>query len=723
MPPEHAPGLRGLFPQIRGLLFPLAIIASVLIIVAPLPAAIMDVLLACNVTLSVVILLTTIQVRQPLEFSVFPSILLGTTLSRLVLNVATTRLILTNAADQSTAAAGGVIQAFGEFVAGGQIVIGLTLFIILIAIQFLVITKGATRISEVAARFALDGMPGKQMAIDADLNAQLISPDQARQRRQEISEQADFYGAMDGASKFVRGDAIASIVITLINIVAGLAIGMINHGMEFGRAVEVFTVLTIGDGLVTQVPAFLVSLAAGLIVTRTSSESDLSRDMISQIFRHSEAMFMSAAFLLVLALTGLPTVPLVGLAMGLATIGVVLQRGRQQEQQHERQEAAQEELAQQEQRQAEEDQPEDHLRVDLLELHLGLALYPVVDPAQGGDLLDRVKRVRSTIAQQLGILLPKVRVCDNVRIDERSYMIRIRDVPVATGDVFPTGLMAVDTGTARGPLPGIETIEPTEGHPARWIEPAQKDQAELMGYGVFEPSAVITTHLSEVIQNHAGELLTREQVHELIAHLKERAPRLVDELIPEVVRPALLHQVLVNLLREQVPVRHLETIIETLGNYADRIQEPGILTEYVRHALSRNICQQLRDDNRVLRVITIDPAVEEILAGGFDYGERGLIIRLSPQIAEAVTDAVRREVATLESAGLPPVVVCSNPQVRAGLRNITAIALPRLSVLNLSEITRDTEVETLGRIGPHSLQAVAAPATPDHGRTPEFATA
>ncbi|MCA9115071.1 MAG: FHIPEP family type III secretion protein, partial [Planctomycetaceae bacterium] len=614
-----------------------------------------------------------------------------------------------NAPTQSTAAAGGVIQAFGEFVAGGQIVIGLTLFIILIAIQFLVITKGATRISEVAARFALDGMPGKQMAIDADLNAQLISADQARIRRQEISDQADFYGAMDGASKFVRGDAIASIVITLINIVAGLAIGMVNHGMEFSKAVEVFTVLTIGDGLVTQVPAFLISLAAGLIVTRTSTESDLPRDIISQLFRHSEAMFMAAAFLLVLSMTGLPTGPLLMLGSGLAVIGVVLQRGRQQKRQEDVQEANRaEDEQQQAQLKSQEDRPEDHLHVDLLELHLGLGLYPVVDPAKGGDLLGRVKRVRSSIAQQLGILLPKVRVCDNVRIGERSYMIRIRDVPVATGEVFPSGLLAVDTGTARGPLPGIETVEPTMGHPARWIEPSQKEQAELMGYGVFEPSAVITTHLSEVIQTHAGELLTREQVHELIVHLKERAPRLVEELVPDVVRPGLLHQVLVNLLREQVPVRHLETILETLGTYADRLQEPGILTEYVRHSLSRNICQQLRDDNQVMRVITIDPAVEEVLAGGCDYGERGLIVRLSPQIAEAVTAAVKQQVTRLDAAGFPQIVVCSNPQVRAGLRHITAVALPRLSVLNLSEITRDTEVETMGQIGPESLQELAA---------------
>jgi flagellar biosynthesis protein FlhA len=702
MPPEDAAGWRGLFARGRAVLFPLLIVTSVLVIVAPLPPLLMDLLLACNITVGVIILLTTIYVNRPLEFSVFPAILLGATLARLMLNVASTRLILTRGDTHGTQAAGGIIAAFGDFVAGGNIVIGLIIFVILVVIQFMVITKGATRISEVAARFALDGMPGKQMAIDADLNAGLITQEQAKTRREQVTQQADFYGAMDGASKFVRGDSIAGIIITLINIVGGLFVGMVQKDMDFERAVEVFTTLTIGDGLVTQVPAFLVSLAAGLIVTRSSSDSNLPKDVVEQLFRHPEAMYLSAAFLTALAFTGLPAGPMLILGAGCAVVGRSLQTGRKRAdvtRQHQEEEKAHEKS---------EPQPEDNLSVDPLELELGVGLIRLADPASGSDLLERVTRIRHKIAQELGIILPKVRIRDNIRLDQRAYQIKIRDVPVAWGELYTDGLMAIDSGATSGEIPGIETVEPAFGRPAKWIEEDARERAELMGYNVVEPAAVVITHLMEIVRDHSAELLTRQQVHMLLDHLKESSPKVVEELIPDVLKTSQIHQVLGNLLRERVPIRDLEIIIESLGDFADRTKDLGILTEYVRNALARTLCQQYRDRNRVLHVVTFDPALEDVLAAGFDYGERGLVIKLSPQVAEAVARELAVQLETLVTAGHSPIVLCG-PQVRAGLKQVTAAALPRLVVMSLNEVTRDTEVESVGQVGAHILQDIQVP--------------
>lgn len=698
MPADHSTGPRSILAQSLGLIFPVLIVMSVLVIIAPMPAAVMDLLLATNITLSVVILLTTIYVQKPLEFSVFPSVLLGTTLARLVLNIASTRLILTRALADGTSAAGGVIEAFGQFVAGGQLVVGLILFVILVVIQFIVITKGATRISEVAARFALDGMPGRQMAIDADLNAGLITQEQAKARRAEVTQQADFYGAMDGASKFVRGDAIAGIVITLVNILGGLFVGMVLNGMPFQQALEVFTTLTIGDGLVSQVPAFLISLAAGLLVTRSSAESNLSHDVVGQMFRHAEALFLAGGFVMALGFTGLPLLPMLVLGGGCGGIALLIRRKDRK-----LQIAAKHEEAVHAEQQRPQPKPEDQLLVDPMELELGYGLIRLADPASHGDLLDRVTRVRHKIAQELGLILPKVRIRDNVRLDQRAYQIKIKDVPIAWGEVFPDAFLAIDTGLASGAIPGVETTEPAFGRPARWIEASQKERAELLGYNVVEPTAVIVTHLTEVVRSHSDELLNRQQVHELLAHLKERSPKVVDELIPDLLKPSQLHQILSNLLRERVPIRDLETILETLGEYADRTKDLAILTEYVRHALSRTICQQYRDKQRTLHVITLDPALEDVLAAGFDFGDRGLVVKLSPQVAEAVTNELGKQLQKLVRAGRPPVVLCS-PQVRAGLRQVTHAALPKLAVLSLNEVTRDTAVEPHGTVSLNILR-------------------
>jgi flagellar biosynthesis protein FlhA len=691
--------------QLQGLIFPVSIVAAVMIIITPLPAIVMDMLLAANITLGVVILLTTISIQKPLDFNVFPSLLLGTTLARLVLNVASTRLILTRAAEDGVGAAGEVIQAFGEFVAGGQLVVGLILFIILVVIQFIVITKGATRISEVAARFTLDGMPGKQMAIDADLNAGIIQQEEAKRRRAEITAQADFYAAMDGASKFVRGDAIAGIVITVINIVGGIIVGMAMHSMPLMEAVEVFTTLTIGDGLVSQIPAFLISLAAGLLVTRSTSDSNLSQDVVGQLFRRAEPLFLASAFVFALSLTGLPTIPMLLFGGGCAGIATVIQLGSRKQQQV----SLQKEVTAAAQPKP-PPPPEDQLLIDPMEVELGFGLIRLADSEAGGDLIDRITRVRQRAAQELGIILPKIRVRDNIRLDQRAYTIKIKDVPVAWGDLYPDARLAIDTGVASGVLPGLETTDPAFGRPARWIEASQQERAELLGYSVVEPAAVLVTHLTEVVRSHADELLSRQQVHQLLDHLKERSPKVIDELIPDLLKPAQVHQVLANLLRERVPIRDLETILEALGEYADRTKEPTILTEYVRHALSRTICQLYRDAQRVLHVITLDPGLEDVLAQGFEFSERGLVVKLAPAAAEAVTQELIKQLQKLAHAGRPPVVVCS-PQIRAGLKQITSTALPKLTVLSLNEVTRDTAVEPHGTI-PLSVLRTTSPARP-----------
>lgn len=689
--PQPRPSRNALLGS-TGFAFPVLIVSALLVIVTPLPAPIMDLLLAGNVTAAVVILLTTIYVGKPLDFSVFPSILLGTTLARLVLNVASTRLILTRGAEDGTAAAGGVIEAFGNFVSGDSLVVGLILFTILVAIQFLVITKGATRISEVAARFALDGMPGKQMAIDADLNAGLITAEQAKNRRQEVAQQADFYGAMDGASKFVRGDAIAGIVITVINILGGLYIGMVEDGMPLAEAAKVFTTLTIGDGLVSQVPGFLISLAAALLVTRTSADSELSKDVVSQTFRHPEAMFLASAFLVALAFTGLPATPMFTLGAGCAVVGMTLRGAKKTELiEKAKLDSADSAAARP------EPKPEDQLLVDPLELELGVGLIRLADPAAGGDLLDRVTRVRHKVAQELGLILPKVRIRDNIRIGQREYRIKIRDTSVARGEAYAEGRLAIDTGTVSGRIPGMSTVEPAFGRPAFWIDPATAERAELMGYSVVEPSAVLITHLTEVVREHSAELLTRQQVHALLDHLKQISPKVVEELIPDVLKVSQIHQVLANLLRERVPVRDLEQILETLGDYADRIKDLGLLTEYVRHGLARTICRQYRDADNVLHVITLEPALEDMIAASTDWNERGLTVKLAPQTSEAISRGIAETLAPLVALGRPPVMLCG-PQIRAALRQVVQASLPKLAVISLNEVTRDTQVEAHGQV-------------------------
>ena len=678
------------------LILPVAIIASVLVIMVPLPAALMDVLLSANITVAVLVLLTTIYVRQPLEFSVFPSMLLATTLARLVLNVATTRLILTRAGTDGINAAGHVVASFAAFVAGERIVVGIIIFVIIVVIQFVVITKGATRISEVAARFALDGMPGKQMAIDADLNAGIIDEREAQSRRSEVTRQADFYGAMDGASKFVRGDAIAGIIITVINIVGGLIIGMTEFHMSLAESAKVFTHLTIGDGLVSQVPAFLISLAAGLLVTRSTQRSNMPREFMQQIFSRPQALAITGAFLGILIFTSLPRIPLLALAGSCLGLSRMMTRRESQAADAAVHQADVDKKAKQP-----EERVEDYLTVDPMEIELGVGLIRLADPNRGGDLLDRVQRVRQNIAGEIGILMPKVRIRDNMRLDANQYRIKIADIPIAQDELQPTLLLAIDSGMTTGKVDGITTRDPAFGTDARWISPGLADQAEMYGYTVVESGAVLATHLTEVCRRHADEILTRDSAKHLIDELKTTSPAVVNELIPGVMSLAEVQSVLHLLLREQVSVRQLAVILETLGDHATRSKDPILLAEYVRHRLARQICTRYRNAEGELHVIAFDPALEDRIRAGFDHSERGLFIRLSPQSVESICRTVASEVNKLTARSHAPIVLVS-PQIRAAVKRLTENHLPNLVVMSFNEVTRDTKIVTLGMVADKS---------------------
>lgn len=678
----------------KDLILPVGIIASVLVIMVPLPPLIMDLLLAANITVAVIVLLTTIYVKTPLEFSIFPSLLLATTLARLVLNVATTRLILTGADSQGMLAAGGVIKSFGEFVAGDRIVVGVIIFVIIIVIQFVVITKGATRISEVAARFALDGMPGRQMAIDADLNAGIIDEKEAQRRREEISQQADFYGAMDGASKFVRGDAIAGIIITLINVIGGLVIGMVEFGMGPGEAASLFTMLTIGDGLVSQVPAFLVSLAAGLLVTRSTQEVNLPTEFLGQLFSRPQALAVAGGFLAMLVFTNLPTVPLLAIGGGCFGLAMTL---TQKEKRHQiaEQQKAREQAA--EAAKPQEERIEDYLVIDPMEMEIGVDLIKLADPNRGGDLLTRITGVRKNVASDSGIVLPKVRIRDNQTLSPNSYRIRIANNPVAEGEVIPGRLLAIDSGMGQGHVDGMQVRDPAFGQPAVWIEHAQKDEAMMRGFTPVEPASVLATHLQEVAREHADELLTRDATQRLLDELKKTSPAVVDELIPKVMPLALVQQVLQILLRERISIRPLATILETLGDYGSKTQDPVLLAEFARQRLARHICSRYRDGAGKLHVVTMDPAMENRLASGVDAGA-GMTIRMSPQAIDQTVQRIAEGLEKAKAAGQTPILLVTNPAIRPGVKQMTASQLPRLVVLSANEITRDTIVEPLGMV-------------------------
>ena len=705
MPAATAPndGIPAIFHAVarhRHLIVPISFLALVGVLVVPLPPAVLDVLICFNIAIAAIVLMTTIYMRKPLDFSVFPALLLGTTLLRLVLNVATTRLILSiESKDPATSqgAAGHVIEAFASFVAGSNAVVGTIIFVILVVVQFLVITKGATRMSEVAARFTLDAMPGKQMAIDADLSAGMIDEKEARARRDEVSREADFYGAMDGASKFVRGDAIAAIVITIINIVGGFAIAKFQLGWTATDAMKTFMLLAIGDGLVSQLPAFLVAIASGLIVARAGGGKTVGEEIPNQLASQPMALYLIGGFLVLLAFTPLPTIPLVGAGASLAGIAYAMQW------QKKKQGAAAERAARDEasRKPVEPPKVEELLSVDTLELEVGYALVGMVDASRGGDLLDRIAGIRRHLAAELGLVMPSVRIRDNMQFDPNEYRIKIRGSVIASGMVYPELLMAMDSGLASGSLEGIATREPAFGLEATWIDRSLRERAEGQNWTVVDATSVLATHLSEVVRIHADELLTREEVSNLLAQLKQKSPKLVEELVPGIVKPSDLQKILQALVRERVAIRDLETIIETLAEWIPHTKDHDVLVEYVRNGLRRAICAQHSEvDERGrarLRCVTMDPALEDTVSGYIDRSPAGTTFTIPPQLANRIARSVAETARPLTEVGRN-VVVLTAPSVRAQVRQILEPHIAGVAVLGYNEVVRGTDVESVGLV-------------------------
>jgi len=664
-----------------------AIITIVVMMIIPLPTMLLDLLLTLNITLALIIVMVAIYNIQPLDFSVFPSLLLITTLFRLALNVSSTRLILLEGH------AGEVIAAFGNFVVGGNAVVGFIVFVILIIIQFIVITKGAERVAEVAARFTLDAMPGKQMSIDADLNAGLISDKDARERRRNIQREADFYGAMDGASKFVKGDAIAAIIIIVINIVGGFVIGMVQRNLDVLQALQTYTLLTVGEGLVNQIPALLVSTATGLVVTRAASDSNLGSDLTRQIINNPRIFFIASGVLLILGLIpGLPGVPFFALSAITGGVGYTLIRTKQSDVQMEA--SQQEEIEKEEVR-----KPENIialLQVDPMELEIGYSLIPLVDVSQGGDLLDRVVMIRRQCALELGLIVPTIRIRDNIQLKPNIYVIKLKGIEIARGELMLDHFLAMDSGAAFESVPGVETVEPAFGLPALWIQETYREQAELAGYTVVDPVSVLATHLTEIIKSHAAEILGRQEVQTLVESVKQNNATVVEELTPNLLSIGEIQKILGNLLREKVSIRDLVTIFETVADYAQLTKDTEILTEYVRHALSRQISRQFVNNN-MLTCLTVDPQLENTIVNSVQRTEQGSYVALEPKMVQAVITSLTNELSKLTNMGYQPVVL-TNPGARLYFRKLTERVAPNLTVLSYAELDPKAEVQALGMV-------------------------
>ncbi|WNV76447.1 flagellar biosynthesis protein FlhA [Geodermatophilus sp. DSM 44513] len=662
---------------------PIGVVAIVLMLVVPLPAAVLDLLLGLNITASLLILLVAMQIRRPLDFAVFPSLILIATLFRLALNVSSTRLVLTDGY------AGKVIEAFGHFVIGGSLIVGLVIFVILTIIQFVVITNGAGRVAEVGARFTLDAMPGKQMAIDADLNAGLINEKQARRRRTEVTAEADFYGSMDGASKFVKGDAIAAIIITLINLIGGMAIGVMQLGMAPGDAVSTYSLLTVGDGLVSQIPALLLSTATGIIVTRSASDGDMGTDLLAQLGRFKSPVRITGGASLALCLIpGLPKLPflLIGAAFLLAA-------SRMQETTDDEEDTDPQAAADDEPR---PDSPEaiaEKMRVDPLELEVAYDLVDLVDTARGGDLLDRVKALRRKVAMETGLVIPLVRTRDNLDLPSSQYVIWLNGVPAAKGTSPPGTVLAI--GDALDGLPGRATREPVFGLPAKWVPAELQRQAEMAGATVVDRSSVITTHLAEVVRQNAADLLGREDVRLLVEMVKRTHPVVVDELTPALLTLGEVQRVLHGLLAENVSIRDLVRIFEALSVRAKTSTDVDGLVEAARSALGAAISHPYVTPDEQLHVLTLDPAFEQRLLEAVRHSEGGQVLALDAGTVDALVNGCTGLLTDAERLGLAPVLVCS-PQVRAALSRLMRQILPRLPVISYTEVSRTAQIESLG---------------------------
>ena len=671
----------------------LGLVVILLVMIIPLPSLLIDVLLSMSITLALLIMIVSLYTKRALDFAVFPSVLLGATLFRLSLNVASTRLILLRG-DEGPGAAGAVIQSFGQFVVGGNYVVGLVVFTILVIINFMVITKGAGRVAEVAARFTLDAMPGKQMAIDADLNAGLIDDNEARERRDEISREANFHGAMDGASKFVKGDAIAGIIITLVNIGAGFVIGVLQKGMPMAEAAANYTILTVGDGLVGQIPALIISTAAGLLITRTTKSTDFGTELKNQFTFAPRAIWVVAGVLFLFAIIpGLPFLPFIMLSGLLGFAAYKLDRQEKT--------AALAETPEETEIPAEtEEDYEGMLAVDLLELEVGYGLIPFVDAAQDGELLGRIRSIRKQFALEKGFIVPPIHIKDNLQLKPNQYAIYLKGVSVAGGEMLPGYFMAMNPGTATETIKGVTTKEPAFGLPAIWIPEAKKEQAQIAGYTVVDCTTVMATHISEMIKRHAHELLGRQEAQNLLDNLAKGYPKLVEELVPNLLSLGTVMNVLQNLLHEDVSIRDLRSILETLADLAPQTHDVDTLTEHVRHSLARQISTKYAQEDNTLGLLTFDRVVEETIQKALQKGENGTYLAIDPNMGQAIIDGLNTSINTLDSNS-PPVLLCT-PTIRPHVKRLTERYFPNLGVISHNEIAPNLKVKSIGTVRLHA---------------------
>ncbi|MBW1784098.1 MAG: flagellar biosynthesis protein FlhA [Deltaproteobacteria bacterium] len=669
----------------------IGVVGILVLMVMPLPTVLLDLLLSFNITFALTVLLVGTYLLRPLDFSSFPSVLLIATLFRLSLNIASTRIILLHGSE-GPAAAGNVIKAFGGFVVGGNYVVGAIVFVVLVIINLMVITKGSGRIGEVAARFTLDAMPGKQMSIDADLNAGLIDEGEAKSRRREISREADFYGAMDGASKFVKGDAIAGVIITLINIVGGLAIGVLQNGMSFGDAAQTYTLLTVGDGLVTQIPALMISTAAGIVVSRAGSESALGSEVVSQVLADPRALGVAAAVLFGFGMVpGLPAVPFLVLSAMAGGVAFAVTKTRKTE----KEKAKEIEMAE-----AKEKAParlEAIPPVDLLAMEVGYGLISLVDANQGGEFLERVRSIREQIAHDIGIIVPPIHIQDNMKLKPNAYSILLRGNEVASGELMKNHFLAMNPGTTAEKINGIATKEPTYGLPAFWIKEKDREDVLSKGYTVVDLATVLITHVSDVIRRHAHECLGRQEVQKLLDNLKVSNSKVIEELIPNVLPLGGVVRVLQNLLREQVPIRDLLTILETLADWGPMTKDPDLLTEYARQSLRRTLTTMYQSPEGDIAVLTLDQDIEKTIADGLQQSDHGRFLPIDPTLAQGIISSISQNVEKFSQLNRQPVVLCS-PQIRPHFKKLIERFVPDLAVLSYNEVVSSAKIQSIGTV-------------------------
>ncbi len=667
----------------------MAVIAILMVMIIPIPTFLLDIFLSFSITFSIIILLMAMYVLKPLQFSVFPSVLLMVTLLRLSLNVASTRLILLHG-NEGTAAAGQVIKSFGTFVVGGNYVVGLVVFTVLVLINFVVITKGATRVAEVAARFTLDAMPGKQMSIDADLNAGLITDNDARRRRSEIEQEANFYGSMDGASKFVRGDAVAGIIIVFVNIIGGLVIGVLQQGMAVADAARNYTLLTVGDGLVTQVPALIVSTAAGILVTRGAASADLGEEVKEQLFMQPRVIATAAILLFVFALIpGMPKASffIVSAIVAFFAFRIVSTINKAKEQEKIEQEAAP----------ASVEAVDTIAPLDALGLEVGYGLIPLVDSAQGGELLHRIKALRHQLASELGFIVPAIHIRDNLKLKPDEYNVLLKGIEIARGNIMMGHHLVISADDQDMKIKGIPAKEPAFGLPAMWIAERDKDSAQSKGYVVVDAATVMTTHLTELIKTYADEILGRNEVQALLDNLDEQYPKMVKEIVPKIVPVTVVHRVLQRLLRERISIRDLMTIVETIGEYATITKNADILTGYVRQNLGRSITKQYQDKDGTITVMLMSPDVEDKINRSIQHTDYESFVLPDPNIVKKLVTSLQRLVNTFTTSGLQPIILCS-PNTRIHFRKILEKFYPSMVILSHNEITREANVKSLGMV-------------------------